>query len=227
MNERDAVGSADLVREIEAVLGRRVDELEVENVRLRRQSRLLGAGVVIALAASLGMSLLVYLERSRVADMVQAQQFVLRDGAGHVRAVLGPTAEGGSRFSMQDRNGRDRLRITLLADGSPGMSFADTEGRSRAVLAFLPDETANLVFADPTGRTRAVFGLMPDGSTTLVFADRAGETRVGIGVDHEGGAGLTVFERDGSQPAVPVDEPAVNDTTAVAAVTAARRGARR
>lgn len=224
MTERD-LGmdgrSGDLIRELEAVLGRRVDELEIENARLRRRSQMLSAGVIAALLLAVATALFVRVERTRVADVVQARQFVLRDGNGNVRAVLGQTPEGGARLSMQDPSGRDRLRLTLLADGSPGLSFADAEGRSRAVLAFLPDETANLVFADRTGRTRAVFGLMPDESSTLVFADRAGETRVGLGVDAAGAGGLSVFERD---TPVQVREPETGDTTAAAPAVATGAG---
>jgi hypothetical protein len=226
MNERDTTptGQAqaeDLVREIEAVLGRRVNDLENDNARLRRTTLLLSIGVIGALALSLGVFVSARLDRTRVAAHVEAHRFVLRDAQGNVRAVLGPTPEGGSRFVLTDVAGRERLRMTLLADGSPGLSFADSEGRSRAVLAFLPDETANLVFADRTGRTRAVFGLMPDESTTLVFADRDGETRVGLGVDPQGAAGLTLFERDGASsivPAEPVDATAA-DTMVSAAET--------
>jgi hypothetical protein len=221
MNEYDAgdadTRSADLVREIEAVLGRRVNELAIQNARLRRRVQLLGAGVIAALLLSVGGAILLYAERSRVADSVHARQFVVRDAAGNVRAVLGPTPEGGSRFSMQDPNGRDRLRLTLLADGSPGLSFADGDGQSRAVLAFLPDGTANLVFADRTGRTRAVFGLMPDESSTLVFADRMGETRVGLGVDPDGSAGLSVFEDDRAPTAQPARDTVPADTSAAGA----------
>jgi hypothetical protein len=213
--------SGDLIRELEAVLGRRVNELEVENVRLRRLTRLLGAGVFAALVLSIGTTVAMQTAPNRVAGVVQAQQFVLRDGSGNIRAVLGATAEGGSRFSMQDHRGSERLRMTLLADGSPGLSFADAQGRSRAVLAFLPDETVNLVFADRTGRTRAVFGLMPDESSTLVFADRLGETRVGLGVDAVGIGGLSVFERDAPETPAPVLDPATGDTTAAAVVQSA------
>jgi hypothetical protein len=228
MSEHDTsvdVQSGDLIRELEAVLGRRVDELEIENIRLRRFVRLLAVAALVAVVLSVGTTLFVQTQRGSVAEVVQARQFVLRDAAGNVRAVIGSTPEGGSRFSMQDRSGADRLRLTLLADGSPGLSFADAQGRSRAVLAFLPDETANLVFADRTGRTRAVFGLMPDESATLVFADRMGETRVGLGVDASGGAGLSLFERDGADSPLPVVESATIDTTAIAG--ALPRAARR
>lgn len=189
-------GPDPLVREMEAVLGRRVDDLERENRQLRSRTTVLTVGMAAALTLALGTLIYAVTANRRVADVVHARQFVLHDTDGAVRAGLGLTPEGGSRLMMKDREGRERLRLTLLADGSPGASFVDPDGRSRIVLGLLPDETANLVFADRVGRTRAVFGLMPDESSTLVFADRNGETRVGLGIDPRGGAGLTIFERD-------------------------------
>jgi hypothetical protein len=185
-----------LIRELEAVLGRRVDDLERDNRQLRRRSRMLTLGTTAALTLAAGTLIYALTAENRVAGAVHAHQFVLHDIDGNVRGGLGLTPEGGSRLVLKDRAGRERMRFTLLADGSPGLSFADEAGRSRVVLGFLPDETANLVFADRFGRTRAVFGLMPDESSTLVFADRNGETRVGLGIDNRGGAGLTVFDTD-------------------------------
>lgn len=192
-----AGGEADaLVREMEAVLGRRVDDLERDNQQLRRRSTILTLGMAAALTLAAGTLIYALTGDRRVAEVVHARHFVLHDPDGTVRGGLGLTAEGGSRLVLKDRDGNERLRLTLLADGSPGVSFVDADGRSRVVMGLLPDETANLVFADRFGRTRAVFGLMPDESSTLVFADRNGETRVGLGIDQRGGAGLTVFERD-------------------------------
>jgi hypothetical protein len=216
MIEKDVDGPAlrtdpaTLVREVEAVLGRRVDDLERENRQLSRRSTILTLGVAASLTMAAGSLIYALTPEMRVANVVNAHQFVMHDTDGNVRGSLGPTPEGGSRLVLKDQTGHDRLRMTLLADGSPGLSFADAEGRSRVVLGFLPDETANLVFADRFGRTRAVFGLMPDESSTLVFADGDGETRVGLGIDPRGGAGLTVFERDGGrdEAAVPAAAPA-------------------
>ncbi|HSK18054.1 MAG TPA: hypothetical protein VK912_02865 [Longimicrobiales bacterium] len=201
---------ATLVREVEAVLGRRVDDLERDNRRLSRRSSILTLAVAAALTMAAGSLIYALTPEMRVANVVNAHQFVMHDSDGNVRGSLGPTAEGGSRLVLKDRAGHERLRMTLLADGSPGLSFADSEGRSRVVLGFLPDQTANLVFADRFGRTRAVFGLMPDESSTLVFADGNGETRVGLGIDTRGGAGLTVFERagEGGEGSTPAAAPA-------------------
>jgi hypothetical protein len=191
-----AVEPDPLVREMEAVLGRRVDQLERDNQQLRRRTATLGFAVAAAFAMSAGALTYAVTAGSRVVGAVHAREFVLHDADGRVRASLGITAEGGSRLVLRDQAGSERLRMTLLSDGSPGLSFADADGRSRIVLGFLPDETANLVLADRQGRTRAVLGLMPDESSTLVFADGHGEARIGLGVDQRGGAGLTMFESE-------------------------------
>lgn len=202
-----------IVRELEAVLGRRVDALERENQRLKRYGTLTTAlvgGMLLLNAAMLGA---MRAREGRVADVVEARRFVLRDADGHVRSVLAVGNDGAARLVLQDRDGRERLKMALLADGSPGMSFADREGRSRAVLGLLADETSTLVFADRSGKTRAVLGLSPDESSTLVFADRNGETRVGLGVEADGSSGLTVFEKEPAH-AAPAATP--DDSTAAA-----------
>jgi hypothetical protein len=187
--------AGDLVREIEAVLGRRVDELERHNRQLKRNASLMVGAVAVMLLLTTGMLISIQMSAGGVAEVVEANRFVLRDTEGHVRGVMGLNADGSSRFVLQDRDGRERLRLNLLADGSPGMAFTDREGKSRVVMGLLSDETATLVFADRWGQTRAVLGLAADESSTLVFANRSGESRVGIGVESDEAAGVTLFER--------------------------------
>jgi hypothetical protein len=194
-----------LVRELEAVLGRRVDALERENERLKRFGTIaMGVGALMLLITTV-MLISIRVNAGQVQEVVEANRFVLRDGDGHIRALIGVNQDNSSRLVLQDRDGRERLRLTLLADGSPGVSFTDREGKSRAVLGLLPDETATLVFADRWGKTRAVLGLSPDESSTLVFADRNGETRVGVGVEADGSAGVTLYENEPARPAPAVD----------------------
>jgi hypothetical protein len=216
----------DVVREIEAVLGRRVDHLERENQKLRRNGGIImGVGALMLLLTAV-MLISMSVGSGGVADVVEANRFVLRDGDGHARAVIGLGQDGSTRMVLQDRDGRERLRMSLLADGSPGMSFADREGKSRAVLGLLPDETSTLVFADRWGKTRAVLGLSPDESSTLVFADRNGEARVGVGIEADGSAGMTLFERDGPQApiSVPGEAPVEEAAPDVSAPAAASGG---
>jgi len=205
-----APATPDIVRELEAVLGRRLDELEKENRKLRRQGALvIGLGAVMLLATAL-LLVSVVSSAGRVHEVLEAQRFVVRDTEGFARAVIGMSPDNSSRIVLQDRDGRERLKLSLLADGSAGVSFADREGQSRAVLGILPDETSTLVFADRAGRTRAVLGLSPDNASTLVFADRLGETRVGVGVEADGSAGLTLFERDLGGQTAPASDTTVD-----------------
>jgi hypothetical protein len=201
----------DLVRELEAVLGRRVDDLEKENQKLKRNGTLMMGAVALMLLVTTVMLISMRISAGSVAEVVEANRFVLRDGDGHIRALIGVNQDNAARIVLQDRDGRERLRMSLLPDGSPGVSFADREGRSRAVLGLLPDETSTLVFADRWGKSRAVLGLSSDESSTLVFADRNGETRVGVGVESDGTAGMTLFDREpvraNGDPATVVDAP--------------------
>jgi hypothetical protein len=214
MNEtQEKPRSDDLVRELEAVLNRRLRQLESDNEKLRRTGALLLIGllVMVALTTVLVISSVGNGAGRGIAEVVEARSFLLRDADGHARGEFGFTRDGGTRLLLQDRDGRERLRLTLLPDGSPGLSFTDVEGRTRAVLGLLPDETTTLVFADRTGRTRTVLGVSSDESSTLVFADRNGETRVGVGVEADGSAGMTLFERDdatATQPETLGDEAA-------------------
>jgi hypothetical protein len=209
------IAPADLIRELDAALSRRVDELERQNRDLRRSGKLMVAAVLALFAVTL---IVLRGAVGGVAESVEARRFVLRGADGQIRAVLGTTPDGASRLALQDGEGRERLKLTMLADGSPGMAFADRDGRSRAVLGLLSDETATLAFADRRGKTRAVLGVSPDESSTLVFADRNGETRVGVGVEADGSSGLTVFEKEPARPA-PAAAPA--DSTTEAATPAA------
>ncbi len=205
----------DTVREVEAVLIRRIQEVERQNEQLRDRTRkmMFGTGVVLAIA-----SLMLVLSFSKigfggVAQTVEAHNFLLRDADGLIRAKLTTGEDGSTRFALQDRDGRERAQITLLPDGSPGITLADRDARPRAVLGFLPDQTANLVFADAGGRPRTVLGLSPGQSSNLVFSDRAGDTRVTVGVSQDGTPDVSVYDQ---QLAAPATEPEATPADSVA-----------
>ena len=193
-----------VVRELEATIGRRLDEMERENRALRKTTMLLGFGLVVFMFAS-AVLLVIGPGFLTSSDTVNAEQFVLRDSDGFVRGSWGIGENGTTQLAHRDRDGRERMKLTLLRDGSPGLTLADRDGRSRVVLGLLPDETSTLVFADRHGRSRTVLGVSPDESSTLVFANEAGETRLGLGLGADGDAGLTVYEN--GVAAGPADAP--------------------
>lgn len=195
-------GSDYPIREIEARLDRRVTALEAQLDRLRTTVQLMGAGgaaVLIAFAFVLftgGGD-----DQSRVTQSLVAQEVVLRDADGIVRARLGMDADGRTQFSLSDRDARARIRLTVLPDGSPGITISDADARPRAVLGYLPDGTTSLVLADAQGTSRAVVGLEPDGATHALFADESGAIRTLVGVAADGVPAVST--RGGQQSLTP------------------------
>jgi hypothetical protein len=183
----------DLVREMEAVLGRRIEALERQNDALRRNSRLMLGGLCLLLIAALAPHLPQPGEAA-VAEVIEARRFVVRDQDGAARGVFGVHGDASVGLALTDHASQERLRFVLLPDGSPGLSFADPRGRSRVVLGLLPDQTASLVFADRDGRGRTVLGISADESSTLVFTDSYGFTRAGLGVNRLGMAEFTLVD---------------------------------
>ena len=191
---------------IERDLMHRLEAAEREIRRSRRLSvfALVAAAAVLGLAAAL---VVVYARAGfpgTILESVEAQNFVLRDGRGTIRGILGLTSLGEPRLLLKDRTGRDRVTVALMEDGSAGLILADSLGHSRTVLGLLADETATITFADRNGRTRTVLGLAPDESSTLLFADRGGMTQSALGIDTRGHATFTAgitAEIDSTEPA--------------------------
>ena len=173
-------------------LASRLEGVEQENARLRRQSMF----TLVGMALLLGLAAAVIWMASRggmpgmVPDVVEGRQFVLRGEDGKVRGAWGFGEDGALRLVMQHGADARSVKLQLLPDGSAGLTFADSTGNPRMVLGFLPDATGSLVFADASGRTRSAYGINPNGSVSLVFADRGGRTRTGLGVDQRDGSML-------------------------------------
>jgi hypothetical protein len=174
-------------------LVRRLEALEGENRRLRRQGiiTLVVTAVMLGLAASIVVTAARHGMPGLVPAVVEAREYVLRDKDGQVRGAWGQDDQGAIRFVLQDNRNKTSIKLNLLADGSSGLTFSDSTGNSRLIMAVLPDETANLVFADRSGIARTVLGLSAKGGSTLLFADGGGTTRAGIGVDNRGRSMLT------------------------------------
>lgn len=191
------------IREIEVRLDRRVTALEAQRDRLRWTVRIIGAAcgalaiafVFVVLGRGGG-------DRALVAQSLMAEEVVLRDADGIVRARLGVDPDGRTQFSLSDRDARTRIRLTVLPDGSPGVTISDAESRPRAVLGYLPDGTTSLVLADAQGTGRAVVGLEPDGATHALFTDETGAIRTLVGVTANGVPAFST-DRGGQQPVTP------------------------
>ena len=194
-------------------LAARVAAVETDNRKLRRLSlALIG---LTAILAGLAVALMFVASRyglpGTTAEVVAAEQYVLRDPEGLPRGLWGTDEDGAMRLLFQDKGGQPRLRLSLLEDGGAGISLIDSAGHNRAVIALLPDQAVSVVLADGNGKTRTVFGLSPDGSSSLVFADGSGVNRASMGVDTRGLGTFTLSDRGRSAP---VEEPEEADTAA-------------
>ncbi len=126
-------------------LARRLDRVERENRHMKQ------AGVV-ALAVIAAVVLMGQATPSKVAKVIEAEKFVVRDKSGKVRAEL-----------------------SMSADGSPQLILRSSEGKSGAVLAVGTDGSPSLVLYDRNDKPRIGLSVSADGSPDLVMFSRAGK----------------------------------------------------
>lgn len=190
------------MREIEARFRSRMTTLERENQTLRSRVRMIGLGLLAALALLLaGVVRPGFLSsgaQGRAAGEIRTRSLVLVDGDGLPRGQWTVDQEGNARLGMLDELGRQRLSLSVLEGGFPGMSLINAQGQRRAAFGLLPDETTSLVFADAAGVPRAVLGLTRGEAANLVFADAAGVSRIGLALDGTGLGSALLPEDEGA-----------------------------
>jgi len=167
-------------------LARRLDRVERENRWLKR------AGLV-ALAVIAAVVLMGQATQGKVAKVIEAEKFVLRDAEGKPRARLESLPSGLVRLALLDKNeniqsvlgvGVGRPSLVLAGRNNKTIlttSFLSISGKSRLTLAVLPSGAQSLVLTDNTKRTRAELGIEVDGSSTFGLFDRTGTARAVLG----------------------------------------------
>jgi hypothetical protein len=125
-------------------LTQRVKRLERERRRWNRTAALALVGV--AAGALMGQS-----ATPPVASVIEAEQFVLRDPGGNVRAVLALGADGSVGLGLNDKAGRARAWLALGPQGSPSFALFDSGAKPRATLRLWPDGVPRLALNDKDG----------------------------------------------------------------------------
>ena len=164
-------------------LTRRVDRLERENRRWRRAGSLTCLGIAALLLMGQAQS------RERV---VEAQQFLVRDSTGEVRAALG-LSDGDPKLILFDKDGTSRAALSLVPSGSPFLTLADRDGRPRAALTVLPDGSPILTFSDATITERIEIRLRDEGVPDLRLYEKDGKTLSGRLTTVSGSPSLALF----------------------------------
>lgn len=104
-------------------LVRRLDRVERENRRLKR------AGLVV-LAGIAALVLMGQAKPDKVAEVVEAEKFVLREPSGKLRASLGVGADDVASLSLMDRVEKPHAVLAASRDGSAALIFYDKDGKS-------------------------------------------------------------------------------------------------
>jgi hypothetical protein len=139
----------------------RVDELEVQNRRLRRG----GVAILGVLSAVILMG-----QAAPTAHVVEAQKFVLKDSDGNVRGWMG-TIGNGSELNLGNVNAQPMMRLIVSTDASDLHFFGSRQsGMNLGVDTGNPD--ISMAGAEKNGEARLTFG--KDGpSLTLEDARRS------------------------------------------------------
>jgi hypothetical protein len=110
-------------------LARRLDRVERENRRLKRSGVV--ALAVIAAIVLMGQAASKLAPPGKPGKVVGAEQFIVHDARGGVRATLGTLPDGTVRLVLYDRGNPGETRVILSAgpEGSPVLSFSDKKGK--------------------------------------------------------------------------------------------------
>lgn len=156
------------LRMLETKLG----QLQRSNHRLR---------MVLGAFALIGGALLTMAQTdSGIAQSLEARQFVLRDGKGSVRAVLGSTPDGAAGISLHDASGGTRLTMDVEDNGSPGLDLYDAQGKRRAIIALSREGTPGIGLYDTGGQLRTSIDIPAGNTPGLAFYHRNGKPSWGV-----------------------------------------------
>jgi hypothetical protein len=101
------------------------------------------------------------------AKEVRAEKFIVVDGQGKPRAVLG-TLDKEPLIALYDDKNNPRLALTVRKEGTPSLSLYDKNGKPRMVCYVKGDDEAGIQLVAKDGKTAMV--------RLLAMADKAGET---------------------------------------------------
>jgi hypothetical protein len=106
-------------------------------------------------------------------SIVEAQRFVVKDGRGTPRAILGTFGEA-SAVNLYDKDGRARAILQVSADGGSRLAFHDRDAKSRAVIYVGPDGGTTVGFYGGDQKARAQLTVTVDGDASVGLFDRDG-----------------------------------------------------
>lgn len=177
------------------VLMQRLDKLERSNRRLK----LSGLIVLVGLVAVGLMG-----QARPPLQTVEAQEFVVKDAGGAVRARLGASPSAAS-LTLSHEGGRASLVVSGGRGQGAHLAVSDSAGKVKGLLLLNP-ETVGLYLSpiDATGppkSPRVVFEVLNQGTGGFAFYDKNGVTRALVGAVSDDGSSLMVLQDAAGKPA--------------------------
>ena len=110
-------------------LARRLDRVERENRRMK-QAGVVALAVIVAVVL-MGQATWKLAPPGKPGKIIGAEQFIVHDARGGVRAELGTLPNGTVRLVLYDRGNPGQTRVILSAgpETSPALSFSDKTGK--------------------------------------------------------------------------------------------------
>ena len=183
-------------------LAERMDDLDRENQRLRREIQHLKWGLLTG-ATALLVGLLACPHIAGLPRSIRAEQFVLQDPAGRTRAILGSKpglANQGWLDAVLATLGLRSRAVSVTGVFGPCLRIFDENERQRVALG-LNSQTAGvpfLTFSDPAEKDRFAIYTMDDGGTTVDLRDAAAKSRVALRTSAQGHGVISIQDQSGA-----------------------------
>ena len=129
------------------------DTLTSRLERLERESRRSRRVTLVVLVGAVAVMLMGQAPPHRMPKSLEAEEFVLRDSRGQVRASLG-RAQNASTTLLQifGENGKPRTRITVSSDGTSSLEIIDSSERVRVLLGVKDNGSPRIWLGNETGK---------------------------------------------------------------------------
>jgi hypothetical protein len=132
----------------------------------------------------------------RSGKTIEAESFVVRDKAGHVRGRFGLAGDGLPELMMFDEKGDLQVALHVYADDCSSLTF-NSRNQTRVQLDSTSEGSASFRMFDKSTQSHATMFMWGDGRTGLAF-DHSKES-VLMGISPTQSAGIQVTDREGNQ----------------------------
>lgn len=135
--------------------------------QLERGNHHLKLILVLVLVVSAALLVMGQTKYGKVTKVIEAEQFVLQDAPGRVRAVLGVIENGGAVLSFMNKDGKMVLGVGVTAKDAPSVELYPDGKRRAALQALSADGPVNLEFTNKQGTAVLGIGVTPNGTPGL------------------------------------------------------------